>query len=62
MKFFIVVSLLPNIGSAQEAGKNEDEYDPVHNVDDAKGNEKTYPEGVAMYTAAAICRKRKHQL
>ena len=33
----MVACLLPNIWPAQQTGKDEDEYDPIHDVDDAKG-------------------------
>ena len=35
--FFVVTALLSNIAPAHQTGKNEDEYDPIHDVDDAKG-------------------------
>ena len=62
MKVPIVAGLLPNVGPTQQTGKNEDEYDPIHDVDDTKWYEQTNIEGVSIHTAAAICRKRKHQL
>ena len=33
----MITCLLPNIGPAQQTGKDEDKYDPIHDVDDAKG-------------------------
>ena len=38
---------------AYQTGKNEDEYDPIRDVDDAKGYQKANPERVAIYTATA---------
>ena len=34
------------------------EYDPVHNVDDAKGYEQANPERIAVYAAAVTWRTR----
>ena len=36
-KFSMITCLLPNIGPAQQTDKDENKYNPIHDVDDAKG-------------------------
>ena len=37
VKFFVISAFFSNTAPAHQTGKNEDEYDPIHDVDDAKG-------------------------